>query len=825
MHEPSLTCLALALLPALTLGPEPVRGGEAPVEALPEHLRASGLPTVAEVGLMDRWAGSAFSEAAPGSAWLDGWLSTDVPFDFVYDGHRFAESRREWPCTMGNPVATPGGQTYELSWASPDGLRVHCQVRRFGTFPAVDWLLRFENTGPGDSRIIEGVDSLAMGVRRGPSAGNPVVLGAYGGRCGRDDFMPFRLAVTDDRPEVGPALEFLRQDYEQLQLGKSILDTPLIIGEKTFVHGIGTHAVSHLRLHSPQPIARFSAWVGVDHNARTRGGAGSVVFSVTTERGEVFRSQVCRGGQAPVRVEVDTHGAQAIDLHVGDAGDGPTCDHADWAEATLTLADGTSLLCDELPRRQAPGVVLGSRGSSSNEQLPFFGIESPERRGLLFGVGWTGQWQATVSRQGSAVTARAGLRETHFLLHPGETVRGPRVLMLAWQGETLHGHNLLRGLLHRYYVPTLRGQPQMPWVTVNTCFTHERAGDFLEQAVEGTLLPLVQPFTDLGAEAFIIDAGWYRCKAWPELFTTKDYGLDPAKYPRGFRPLSEPLRRAGLTFGLWCPPEALGRMDDPANRQRFLEVIDGFVREQGVGLYRQDAGLVPPPESADRVGVSEMRHIAGLYELLDEMRRHHPDLVFEGCSGGGRRVDLETLSRFHWHQKSDRWFDSVSDQCAMAGANLFLPGGVLNLPTRGTDDVSAWSSFGGQFCLGWHPTAPGFPLKQARRQVQLYKQVREGLSGDFYPLSDVALGAAWLAFQFHRRDLDRGFALVYRREATPGNALRLALRGLDPARRYRVTLEGAATALAATGADLAAGVDVAVDRAPGAELVHVEPGP
>jgi alpha-galactosidase len=815
----------LALLPALTLCPEPIRGDERPVEALPDHLRSSGLPTATEVDLVDRWSHLAFAESAAEVPWLDGWLSTGLPFDFVYDGRRFAELRREWPCELGTPAATEGNLTRDLTWASPDGLRVHCQVRRFTAFPAVDWLLSFENAGAADSRIIEAVDSLAIGLNRSPAPGSHVVLGAYGGRCGRDDFMPFRLAVTDDRPQTEPALEFLRQDFEQLQLNKSIIETPLILGDQSFAHGIGTHSVSHLRIHSPQPVARFSAWVGVDHNERTRGGAGSVVFCVATDKGELYRSDVCRGGEAPLRVEVDTQGARVIDLHVGDAGDGPTCDHADWAEATLTLGDGTSLRCDQLPRLQPPGVVLGSRGSSSNEQLPFLGIECPDRRGLLFGVGWTGQWRATVRQQGSTVTARAGLIETHFRLHPGETVRGPRVLMLAWKGETLHGQNLLRGLLHQHYVPRLRGRPQVPWVTVNTCFTHGRAGDFLEQAGEDTLRPLVQPFIELGAEALIVDAGWYRCKTWPDLFTTKDYGIDPGKYPHGFGPLSEPLRQAGVTFGLWCPPEALGRLDDPANRQRFLEVIDGFVREQGLGLYRQDAGFVPPAESADRVGVGEMQHIAGLYELLDEMRRRHPELVFEGCSGGGRRVDLETLSRFHWHQKSDRWFDSVSDQCAMAGANLFLPGGVLNLPTRGTDDVGSWSSFGGQFCLGWHPVEAAFPLAQARRQVELYKRVRECLSGDFYPLSEVALGGAWLAFQFLRRDLDRGFALIYRREATPGNAFRLALRGLDPARRYQLALAGAGTTLTAAGAELAAGLDIAVDQAPGAELVRLEAVP
>ena len=135
----------------------------------------------------------------------------------------------------------------------------------------------------------------------------------------------------------------------------------------------------------------------------------------------------------------------------------------------------------------------------------------------------------------------------------------------------------------------------------------------------------------------------------------------------------------------------------------------------------------------------------------------------EGCSGGGRRIDLETVSRFHWHQKSDRWYDSESDQSSLCGANLYLPGGTINIPTMATDDYGAWSSFAGQFSLGWDPIDPAFPMAKARRQVELYKRIRPFLSGEYYPMTACALENTWIAYQFHRRDLNSGFALVFRR--------------------------------------------------------------
>ena len=151
-----------------------------------------------------------------------------------------------------------------------------------------------------------------------------------------------------------PCLQLVRQDYEQLETNRSVLKTPLKIGSRAFEQGLGTHAVSHVRAYSPEPIERFSAWVGVDANDRTREGAGSVVFSISAKRRELFRSAMLRGGDEPLRVDVEVGGATVLDLHVGDAGDGPSCDHADWAEATVTTRGGKTFRLDELPRGVAP---------------------------------------------------------------------------------------------------------------------------------------------------------------------------------------------------------------------------------------------------------------------------------------------------------------------------------------------------------------------------------------------------------------------------------------------------------------------------------------
>ncbi|MBN1443414.1 MAG: NPCBM/NEW2 domain-containing protein, partial [Planctomycetes bacterium] len=100
------------------------------------------------------------------------------------------------------------------------------------------------------------------------------------------------LRVPRPEPGIGePVLQVLRQDHERLERRRSVIRTPLRIGEKSFERGLGAHSVGRIRIQSPEPIERIAGWVGVDLNERTSGGRGSVTFAVSAGGREVFRSK------------------------------------------------------------------------------------------------------------------------------------------------------------------------------------------------------------------------------------------------------------------------------------------------------------------------------------------------------------------------------------------------------------------------------------------------------------------------------------------------------------------------------------------------------
>lgn len=106
---------------------------------------------------------------------------------------------------------------------------------------------------------------------------------------------------------------------------------PLQIGERLFAKGLGHHAAGTITVLLDGEYDRFEAEVGLQPCE-----AGSVVFRVLVDGAVKFDSGVRRKNDPAVPVRVDVVGAQELQLESGDAGDGITCDVANWAEARLT---------------------------------------------------------------------------------------------------------------------------------------------------------------------------------------------------------------------------------------------------------------------------------------------------------------------------------------------------------------------------------------------------------------------------------------------------------------------------------------------------------
>ncbi len=147
-------------------------------------------------------------------------------------------------------------------------------------------------------------------------------------------------------------LSKMRQGWGKPQVNRSIREKPLSIAGKVFPNGVGTHANSIVWIELAGGSERFLASVGVDDAA---GGAASVTFKIVGDGRKLWESGVMKPGEPAKPVDLDLRGIKVLLLAVGDAGDGVSFDHADWADARF-LVSGAKPKTLAVPREEA--VIL-----------------------------------------------------------------------------------------------------------------------------------------------------------------------------------------------------------------------------------------------------------------------------------------------------------------------------------------------------------------------------------------------------------------------------------------------------------------------------------
>jgi len=492
-------------------------------------------------------------------------------------------------------------------------------------------------------------------------------------------------------------------------------------------------------------------------------------------------------------------------------------------------------------------VSLAPEGgrSSSATAFPFFNIEALGG-GVMVGIGWTGQWAASLARDGGAgLRVRAGMELTHLKLHPGEEIRTPRILLLFWHGdERMRGHNMLRRFILAHHTPRKDGEPVTGPLA---CNGGPRMFEEANRATEYNQIALAERYRQFGldTEYWWIDAGWYE-GGWPNgvgnWFPRRD------GFPNGLKPVSDALRKMDMGFILWFEPERVYRdtwldrehpdwvlrladnpnglldLGNPEARRWLTDYISDMIGREGISIYRQDFNIDPLPywhaaDRPDRQGITEVRHVTGLYAIWDELLAEHPDLIIDNCASGGRRLDLEAISRSIPLWRTDyQYFEPNGYQCHTYGINLYLP--CSGTGNDRPDAYSFRSSMGSALIVSWNLYLPDFPVEEARRLIAEYKRVRPLFYGDFYPLTPYDAGDdVWMAYQFHREDLKQGMVLAFRRPKCPHPSAHLSLRGISPSARYELTFEDSGLRRVRSGRMLCAGIDVAIEHAPGSSLI------
>jgi alpha-galactosidase len=495
---------------------------------------------------------------------------------------------------------------------------------------------------------------------------------------------------------------------------------------------------------------------------------------------------------------------------------GSTCSADDWQPFDVPLPPGT---------KSGFGAVNGRSSADS----PFFNLDWGSG-GVITAVGWSGQWRGLVERTSSgALRIQAGMEKLHLRLHPGETIRSPRILQLHWQGDDpFRGYNLFRQVMLGHVLPRIDGRPVTPPIAHLSTSFYEMNG-----STESNVLSHLEAAKGLGFEMFWLDAYWTR-DGFPAGMGHYGFPIQraepPDRFPHGLPAISDAVRKADMGFLMWFEPErvhpgtalakehpewviapnkdgdGLFNLGIPEARDYMTRYLNAVIEAYGLACLRIDYNIDPLPfwdflnrRDPDRVGLAEIRYVEGLYRLWDDLRQAHPRLFIDNCASGGRRIDLETCSRAIPLWRSDNTCDmtdlrretilqaAIKNQLMSAGLNRYVPYSTVG--QMGATPYLFRSGFNAGIAFAEDCRPKDYPRDLLKQAIAEGKRLRKYYAGNFYPLSDVTLNPKdWCLLQYHRPVEADGMVVAFRRHQSPYGSFTCTLHEIDPTSDYKVSL-------------------------------------
>lgn len=480
--------------------------------------------------------------------------------------------------------------------------------------------------------------------------------------------------------------------------------------------------------------------------------------------------------------------------------------------------------------------IDSKRVASGHIHSPFLALARPwatENQGEVYGYSfvYSGNFimQAETNQQ-DVVRVNIGINPFgfHWLLEPGEAFQAPEVVMTFSDS----GFGTMSRRFHRIYRQRLcRGKYrdiERPVLINNWEATYF---DFNEEKI----LNIAEKARDVGIELMVLDDGWFG-KRNSDNCSLGDWMPNPEKLPNGIAGLAEKVTQLGMRFGLWFEPEMVsedsdlyrahpdwcihtpGRTKTPARNQLVLDlsrqdvcdyIVDSLSRVLGTAkisyvkwdMNRNITEIGSAALSANRQQELPHRYILGLYSILERLVTAFPDVLFEGCSGGGGRFDAGMLYYFPQYWTSDDT-DAIERLYIQHGTSFVMPACTMGahvsavpnhqvhrttpLQTRGHNAMTG--QFGYEMDLG---KLSDEETELVRQQIRQYKEIRSTIHfGDLYRLRSPFEGenAAWEYVSADRKQVVLLYCTIRAHVLTGLTQLRF--EGLDENALYRNTGTG-----------------------------------
>lgn len=351
------------------------------------------------------------------------------------------------------------------------------------------------------------------------------------------------------------------------------------------------------------------------------------------------------------------------------------------------------------------------------------------------------------------------------------------------------------------------------------------------------LVSIARDAADLGIEMLVLDDGWFGENRNNDDQGLGDWFVNPKKIRCGMKELARQVHDLGLKFGLWFEPEMIspisklydahpdwclhvdGRKCSPARRQYVLDYsradvrdyvlkcMTDLIRDAEIEYVKWDfnrnmtelgSALLPPEKQKEL----PHRYVLGLYEVLDRLLKEFPDLLIEGCSGGGGRFDPGILYYCPQIWTSDDT-DAIERVDIQYGTSFVYPASAMSahlsaspnhqtgrdtsFKTRGI--VAMGGNFGYELDLNKLTNDEREAVKAQIADYNKYQKLVQG--GDLYRLVSPYKNRHYSAWEYVSTDKSEAlFTFVVMRREIFTRYYFIKMSGLDATKNYLSSADG-----------------------------------
>jgi alpha-galactosidase len=304
---------------------------------------------------------------------------------------------------------------------------------------------------------------------------------------------------------------------------------------------------------------------------------------------------------------------------------------------------------------------------------------------LAYSGNWSLRFESLLTR---ALRVHGGYEPSDFAmtLGPGESHTTPAFVLGCSHEGRGGASRRLHAFTRDYVLPEPRNGDLRPvlynsWEAVYFDMSFESQAQLARKAAA------------IGIELFVIDDGWFGGRR-NDSAGLGDWVVSSDVFPSGLNPLIEEVKSLGMRFGLWVEPEMVNPDSDlyrahpdwvlhfpgrPRTEQRnqlildfgrpevveyIWELLDRLVRDHDITFFKWDMNRYASEPGSPAGKLIWLKHVAGVYSIMDRLRAAHPRLEIQSCSGGGGRVDLGILARTDqvWTSDNTDAYDRVRIQ-------------------------------------------------------------------------------------------------------------------------------------------------------------------